>query len=104
MTRTLSSDLHARLVAILGTLLVLSLCAYGVGILLMVQETAYRARAENTIRVLTGEVGVLEGKYLVAEESVTYERALALGFSEPEDVTRVARTSVSAALSLRGEI
>ena len=103
MARALSFDIHARAAAILGSLLVLSVVVYGVLILLMVQETAYRARAENAARMLTGELGLLEQEYLSVEESVTLERAQARGFTEAKQIARVTRALPAAALSLRSE-
>lgn len=103
MTRALSFDFHARAAAILGFLLVFSIVAYGALIILMVQETAYRAHAEDRSRALTGQLGMIEQEYLSVEESITLERARALGFIEARNVARVARTAPVAALSLRNE-
>lgn len=100
MTRTLVSEIYPRSIAVLGFLFVVSVCAYGVGILLMVQETAYRARAEQSIRSLTGAVGELESRYLAAEESLTLERARALGYEEAKEIARVTRPG-AVSLSLR---
>ncbi|HEY4510874.1 MAG TPA: hypothetical protein VJG29_00705 [Candidatus Paceibacterota bacterium] len=105
MTRALSSDMLTRASALLASLLVLSIVAYGVFILLMVQETAYRVRAESSIRALTGELGNLEGAYLLAEESVTLERAQALGFVEAKNIARVTRSAnAPSGLSLRDDL
>jgi hypothetical protein len=103
MTKALSFDLYARAATILGSLFLLSIIAYGALILLMVQETSYRARAEQSSRVITGELSVLEKKYLSVEESVTLEKAQTLGFVEAKQIARVNRFLPVTALSLRNE-
>lgn len=102
MTRAISFDFHARATTFLVSLLVLCVLTYGALILLMVEETAYRARAENASRTATGELSVLEQKYISAEESITLERAQALGFIDAPRVVRVARDFLTA-LSVRSE-
>lgn len=103
MTRSFTSDFHAHTATVLGALLILSVVAYGALILLMVQEAAYRVRAEGASTALTGELAALESEYLSLEESITLARAQASGFTEANTVARVARALPASALSLRHE-
>ena len=101
MTKASSFELQARAAATLGFLLVASIVAYGGLILLMVQETSYRARAEAASRVIVGELGSLEQRYIAAEETVTLERAQMLGFVETKQIARANRLLPGVALSLK---
>ncbi len=85
-------------------LLLLSVLSYGVGILLMVQETAGRSTTEREIRVLTGRVSLLEEEYLAAAETITLERAHALGFIETKEVVRIARKNSGIVLTLQNKL
>jgi hypothetical protein len=78
-----------RIAAIMAVIFALSVFLYGIFLLEAVAQTASKTTAERQIGSLSSQLGVLEGKYLSATQSLTPERAEALGYVAPKLVSTV---------------
>lgn len=75
--------------AVLAGICAVSVFLYGVFLLEAVAHTASRARAANEIKSIKSHLSDLESQYLSATQSLTPERAQALGFVPPASVATV---------------
>ena len=78
-----------RAAAALAVVCTLSVFLYGIFLLMAVTHTAGRTTAERQITNLSAGLGDMEMQYLVAQKSVTPDRAVALGFVVPLHVSTV---------------
>lgn len=76
-----------------------ALFLYGFLLLEAVGNTADRAQAERQIRALSSHISTLEERYLTLTREMTLERASAMGFVAPSEVSTVFATAASRALS-----
>lgn len=90
-----------RAAAMFGIVAALSLFLYGFFLLEAVAHTASRAQAQKQIENLTSKLSGLEEKYLAGSKGLTLDRAYALGFVAPKDVSTVYATNRAGGLSLR---
>lgn len=87
--------------ALLAGVCALSVFLYGVFLLEAVGHTASRARAAQEIKHLKSELSGLENRYLSAAQDLTPERAAALGFVSPKEITTVYAKGNTAILTLK---
>jgi hypothetical protein len=78
-----------RVAAALAVVCALSAFLYSVFLLEAVAQAASRTSAERQIHDISSELGVLEGQYLAATQSLTPARARALGLVAPAQVSTV---------------
>jgi hypothetical protein len=90
-----------RAMAALAAVVALSIFLYGIFLLEAVGNTAKRAALERDVRALSSKVSGLEQAYLSATREMTLERAKAMGFVVPSEITTVYATRGSHSLSLR---
>ena len=90
-----------RALAVLAAIVALSVFLYGIFLLEAVGNTAERTRAEREIRALTSRVIGLEAAYLEKTREMTLERAHAMGFVTPAEVTTVIARESAVTLSLK---
>ena len=84
-TRATILEFYCKLAAAFSVLVfVLSSCIYVVFLLFAVGRTEERARAEASIKEVGSELGGIQAQYIAATQTVTPERAAALGFVRPE--------------------
>ena len=103
-TAALTYDSYlSRAMAALAVLCTLCAFLYGALLLETVAHAAALTSAERQMRTLTAELNTLEGTYLSATQSLTPERAAALGFVSPKTISTVFATAASRSLSLRGQ-
>jgi cytochrome c-type biogenesis protein CcmH/NrfG len=88
-----------RVAALLAVVCALSAFLYGAFLLEAVAQAASRTTAERQIEALQSQLGTLEGQYLSATQTLTPERAVALGFVAPKIVSTVVVDSEAASLS-----
>ena len=88
-TITLYNTYLARTAAALTVLCTVSVFLYGIFLLMAVTHTAGRTAAERQITNLSANLGDMEMQYLTEQKSLTPERALALGFVVPTQVSTV---------------
>lgn len=99
-------DTHAylsRIAALLACVCAVSVLLYGILLLEAVAHTASQTTAERHIRQIDAHLSDLEAQYLSYSQGLTKERAMALGFSMPTEVTTVFATAAAEALSLRAQ-
>ena len=89
-----------RAMALLAGVTALAVFLYGIFLLEAVGNTAERSNAERQVHSLTSKVSQLEQQYLIKTKEITPERALALGFVRPTEVTTVVATAGVGSLSL----
>ena len=78
-------EFYCKLAAAFSVLVfVISSCVYVIFLLLAVGHTEERAHAEASIKEVSSELGGIQAQYIAATQSVTPERAAALGFVQPE--------------------
>jgi hypothetical protein len=85
-----------RIAALLAVVFALSIFLYGIFLLEAVAQAASKTTAERQIESLSSQLGVLEGKYLSATQSLTPGRAEALGYVAPATVSTVVLSAPSA--------
>ena len=100
-TITLSQHYSARAATILGGVCALSVFLYATFLLLTVTHAAGRTALERQINTIASEVSDMETQYLVATKDITPDKALALGFTQPSQVSTVFATAGALSLSLR---
>ena len=88
-----------RVAVLLVLICAVSAFLYGVFLLEAVGQTASRTSAERQIHDLSGQLGVLEGQYLAATKELTPERAEALGYVTPAQVSTVIVNGNASSLS-----
>lgn len=88
-----------RTLVVLGGCAVAALFMYGFLLLEAVGNTADRAQAERQIQNLTSHVSTLEEEYLALTREMSRERANAMGFVAPTQVSTVFATAGSRSLS-----
>lgn len=93
-------DHLTKIITALAGIVVVALFLYGFFLLEAVVYTASRSDAGQEIRTLTSHLADLESQYLLLTKDMTRERAAALGFVPPENVTTVFKTASTHALSL----
>jgi hypothetical protein len=108
MTQTINTALRYRQILSRMALLLACVCAvsaflYGTFLLEAVAHTASLQSAEDRIQSINASLGNLEATYLAENQSLTSERATALGFVAPADVTTVFATAQSQSLSLAAQ-
>jgi outer membrane murein-binding lipoprotein Lpp len=89
-----------RTLAVLAAVVALSIFLYGIFLLEAVGNTAKRTALERDVRNLSSKVSGLEQTYLAATREMTLERAKALGFVVPSQITTVYATRDVHSLSL----
>jgi|SRR3989344_806997 len=89
---TFNPRLH-RASALMAFLVVCSLLLYGIFLLEAVGSTAKRASAEREIRTITAELSTMQARYLAYTKEISPERAEALGFVTPTEVSTVYASS-----------
>lgn len=92
--------LLSRAAVVLACVCAISAFLYGAFLLEAVAHTAALTTAEEQIVALNAKLGDLEAQYLSQTESLTPDRATALGFVTPTDVTTVFANAESKSLSL----
>jgi hypothetical protein len=90
-----------RAIALLAGVCALSVFLYATFLLLTVTHAASQTAIESQIQGLSAQVGDMETQYLVATKGITPDKALALGFTTPTDVSTVFATAGALSLSLR---
>ncbi|MDE1924777.1 MAG: hypothetical protein KGH79_01170 [Patescibacteria group bacterium] len=93
-------QLLSRAAVALACICAVSAFLYGVFLLEAVAHTAALQSAEAQVIALNAKLGDLESQYLAQTASLTPERAAALGFVVPADITTVFVTAASKSLSL----
>ena len=88
-TITLYNTYLARTAAVLTILCTVSVFLYGIFLLMAVTHTAGRTAAERQITNLSANLGDMEMQYLTDQKSLTQERALALGYVTPSNISTV---------------
>jgi hypothetical protein len=78
-----------RVAALLVVVAAMAAFLYGIFLLEAVGQAASRTSAERQIRDLSSQLSVLEGRYLAATKDLTPERAQALGYVTPTEVSTV---------------
>ena len=89
-SRAIIFEHYCKLAAIWSVVVVVvSSMIYVTFLLLAVKHTDIRAQAEASIKETASELGDVQAQYLVVTQSITQERAAALGFVQPKasDVT-----------------
>lgn len=84
-----------RMAALLVVVCAMSAFLYGIFLLEAVGQAASRTSAERQIRELSSQLSVLEGQYLAATKDLTPERAHALGYVLPAQVSTVVVSGAS---------
>lgn len=87
-----------RVAALLVVVCAVAAFLYGIFLLEAVGQAASRTSAERQIRELSSQLSILEGEYLAATKDLTPDRARALGYVLPAQVSTVVVNS-SAPLS-----
>ena len=82
-----------RVAALMAIVVACSLLLYGIFLLEAVSSTAKRASAEREIKTITAELSSMQARYLAVTREVSPERAAALGFVKPTEVTTVYASS-----------
>jgi hypothetical protein len=101
MTIALSyQPLLSRAAVVMACLCAISAFLYGAFLLEAVAHTAARASAERQVRDLSAKLSDLESTYLTSTQSLTPQRAQALGYVTPAVVTTVYADAASRSLSL----
>jgi len=90
-----------RVAVLLVVVCAVSAFLYGIFLLEAVGQAASRTSAERQIHDLSSQLGVLEGQYLAAAKELTPERAEALGYVTPAQVSTVV-VGDTASLSFAG--
>jgi hypothetical protein len=88
-----------RIAAALAVVCAVSAFLYGIFLLEAVAQAGSRTAAEHKIRAISSELSILEGQYLASTQALTPERAHALGFVMPQNVTTVVDTGVQTAFT-----
>ena len=88
-TITLYNTYLARTAVVLTILCTISVFLYGIFLLMAVTHTAGRTAAERQITNLSANLGDMEMQYLTDQKSLTQERALALGYVTPSNISTV---------------
>jgi hypothetical protein len=88
-----------RIAAFLVVVIAVSAFLYGTFLLEAVGQAASRTTAERQIHDLSSQLGVLEGQYLAATKELTPERAAALGYIAPAQVSTVVVDGKATSLS-----
>jgi hypothetical protein len=91
-----------RAMAFFAALTALSVFLYGIFLLEAVGNTAERTSAERQVHTLTTKVSTLEQAYLSATREMTLERAHAMGFITPVQVTTVFAVAGTRSLTFGG--
>ncbi len=78
-----------RIAALMATIIALSVFLYGIFLLEAVAQAASKTTAERQIESLSSQLGVLEGKYLSATQSLTPQKAAMLGYVAPIHISTV---------------
>ncbi len=78
-----------RIAALLVVVSTIAAFLYGTFLLEAVGQAASRTTAMHRIHDLSSELGILEGQYLTATADLTPERAQALGYVTPAQVSTV---------------
>ncbi len=78
-----------RVVALLAGVIGLSVFLYGTLLLGAVSHTALRTSVQKQAQHLSGEVSVLESKFLNETKALSPEWAAALGFVSPQAVATI---------------
>ena len=86
---TLYELYNKRIFALLGSFVALCVFAYGALLLGAVAHTAHRTEAQGQIEHLNAQVSRLESQYLTQTQTLSPERAAALGFVAPQQVATV---------------
>ncbi len=94
MQRTLTTALRYDVYLVRTTVALAAVCAlsvflYSTFLLLAVVHTAERTDAQKQIAAITSHLSDLEGQYLATTQTLTPERAAALGFVAPAAVATV---------------
>lgn len=86
--------------ALLAMLCAVSALLYGIFLLEAVAHAAGLTTAERQINTVNQQLGLLEAQYLAQTVALTPERAQALGFVVPTDISTVVATAQSSSLSV----
>ena len=89
----------SRVIVFLVVVCAVSAFLYGIFLLEAVGQTASRTSAERQINDLTGQLSTLEGQYLATAKELTPERAQALGYVTPAEVSTVVVNGNTSSLS-----
>lgn len=94
-----------RISVLLALVCALSVLVYGVLLLEAVAHAASQTTAQREIGQLTAALGDLEAQYLAQSQSLTPQRAAAMGYvaPDPSEITTVFATAPTQSLSLRGQ-
>jgi len=95
----------SRIAVLLAGVCAIAVLLYGIFLLEAVAHAASQTSAQRHIGQIGAQLGDLEARYLSYSQSLTKERAAALGFvtPDPKEVTTVFATAAAGALSLRGQ-
>jgi cytochrome c-type biogenesis protein CcmH/NrfG len=89
----------ARTAALLVVMCAVSAFLYGIFLLEAVGQAASRTTAERQIHDISSQLSMLEGQYLAATKELTPERAKALGYVAPAQVSTVIIDGSASSLS-----
>ena len=84
-----------RVAAVLAVICALSAFLYGIFLLEAVAQAGARTTAERHVRELSSDLSQLEAQYLASTQTLTPERAQALGYVSPKEVSTVVITTPS---------
>lgn len=87
-----------RTLAILATVCVCSVFAYGTFLLMAVAHAASLARVQDESNAIESRVSQLQARYLADSKNLTLERAYALGYVRPIAEVSVAADEVGLSL------
>lgn len=93
----------SRTAALLACMCAIAVLLYGIFLLEAVAHAASQTSAQRRIGQLSAQLGDLEAQYLSDSQALTPQKAAAMGFVPPSDVTTVFATAATQALSLRGQ-
>lgn len=93
----------SRTAALLACVCALAALLYSIFLLEAVAHAASQTAAQRRIGQLSAQLGDLEAQYLSSAQALTPQKAAALGFVQPSEVTTVFATAATRALSLRGQ-
>ena len=92
----------SRTIALLAVVLTVSVFLYSAFLLEAVAHAAAKTTAESQIRKTSEHLSSLEAQYLALTQSITPQRATALGFVSPSTVASVYAVGESGSLSFGG--
>lgn len=91
-----------RMTALFALVCAAAILLYGVFLLEAVAHAASQTATQRQISRISAQLSDLEAQYLSYSQSLTKEKAVAMGFVAPKETATVFATAATQALSLRG--